>query len=376
MEYKILILVSLVLFILPVNLLADNEQEEQIQLALHEMYNGNNDSCTRIFSDIEKNYPFHPIIPFAVSGSKYYLVKEESGYDASKQFLSTQIKKALSIYKNQLQVNPNDPLLMYFYATTLALNARILLSEKDWFGILICGIKSIKYINRAKRLAPENPDIIIAHGVFNYYLGLLPKYMHFCSWIMEIPGTKEEGLRQITFAGKYGKYSKYEAQSMLAFIYLYFEGDYEKSLEYSQNLSNHFTANPYYVFLLAEANLMDAKTENIEQYIQKIIFLIPGLKESTKKKYEELIVYLRGNLAFNKGDYEKSEKLLLQFLENSNMEMDWQITNTMLKLGMMEDFKNNRSGALYYYKKCIKNENYTIACQKAEEFKKYPPAIN
>jgi len=343
-------------------------QEQKIQEALKEIYRMNYSHSIQLFAEVENSGYFHPLAPLGEISAQWFSDKEIYGYKIGNNMLWKKIEPKLEFYTEKLNEDPDNAESLYFYGICLGLKARLLLEKKDWFGILTCGIKSIHYINKAAKLDENSYDIILAKGVFNYYVGISSAYMKITSWIFNLSGSKEEGLAQIEAAAIEAKYGKYEAHSILIPIYLFIENDYENALKHARIMVNLFPENPYYHSLAADILLNQGKIIEAEPYIKKVEELLPDLKQYAKKEYILKLILLKGEKAFYQNQYEQAEKEFLKFIENYNFELDYSLASALLHLGHIYDLQDNREKAVKYYQMTIELDNRSKACLIARKY--------
>lgn len=351
-----------------------DDQEEKVQEALKTMNRMQHEKAFRIFSEVRETEPYHPLAPLGILANEWFVNQEKFGYKAGNKELINDIEGVTTEYRKRMVIDPDNPELRYYLGLTMGLRARVQLSEKNWVGVLINGYKVIRYIKSALEKSPDNPDIIIAFGVFNYYVGLSSGFMQIASWILQISGSREEGLEQIQRAALEGNYSRYEARSLLAFIYLYLEGDYILSRRWASMLEKEFPENPYYIFLLAESELRTGNSR-IETHIDKISDCLDDLSPYAKSDYIQRLQLLNGTKAFLEYDLETAERELTQFIENFESELDYDLASGYLRLGQVYDLQGKRLQAIAQYRRVIDLDNRTVAVRQAKFYLEEPFVI-
>ena len=351
-----------------------DNQEEKVQEALKMMNRMQHEAAFRIFSEVRETEPYHPLAPLGTLANEWIVNQEKIGYKAGNKELIDDIEGVITEYRRQMVVDPDNPELRYYLGLTMGLRARVQLSEKNWVGVLISGYKVIRYIKLALEENPDNPDIKIAFGVFNYYVGLSSGFMQIASWILQMSGSREEGLEQIQRAALEGNYSRYEARSLLAFIYLYLEGDYILSKRWASMLEKEFPENPYYIFLLAESELRTGNSR-IETHIDKISDCLDDLSPYAKSDYMQRLQLLNGTKAFLEYDLKTAERELTQFIENFESELDYDLASGYLRLGQVYDLQAKRLQAIAQYRRVIDLDNRTVAVRQAKSYLEEPFVI-
>jgi tetratricopeptide (TPR) repeat protein len=355
--------------------LSFEDQEEKVQEALKAMNRMEHEEAYRLFKEVRDSEPYHPLAPFGTLANKWMVNQATKGFEAGNDEMLREIDGVIDEYRQRLLIEPDNPDLKYYMGLTNGLRARVQLSEKKWLSVMISGYKIIRYLKSALKENPENPDVIIAFGVFNYYVGMSSGFMQIASWILQLSGSKEEGLKQIEYAALNGNYSRYEARNILAFSYLYFEGEYKSAQHWLAVLRAEFPNNPYYAFLAAEAELQTGNP-NIDEQIAKITNKLPELNLYTKLDYYQRLTLLRGTRAMLENNLAIAEYELKQFVDNYYSELDYDLTSGYLRLGQVYDLQGKRAQAIEQYRKAIALDNRTVATLKAAQYLKKPYVKN
>ncbi len=347
-------------------------QEERVQQALQAMYNRKYDHAKSLFELICQSEPFHPMGPMGSLATQWYIDESNRGYQRRNEAFLPAIDKALGIYAEQMRRHPQNPELVFFYGTTMGLKARLLLGEKNYFGVLISGYQAIRAIKDAERRCPDLPDFRLPSALFSYYVGISAPYMKIASWILNVTASRDSGLQLIEEAALRGNYSRYEARALLAYIYYYFEGDWGKSLHYSILLASDFPDNPYYAFLSAAGLLQLMRESEANFYIQNIRKALPTLKKASREEYEARLLLLESQQAFQRRELATAEKLLKTFIDNYHFELDFDLGNAWLYLGNLYDLQKRRQEARACYRQVIALNNRSVAVRLAEKYLEQP----
>ncbi len=345
---------------------------EKVDRALCAIYRLEYPAALRLFRELQQNDSACVFAPLGLLVTKWYANQQARGHRRANQILAQEIEPVLTDYRQRSQAEPQDGELLYFYGVTLGVKGRMQLARKDWLGILLTGYKAISYVKKADRLDPNNYDILLAKGVFNYYVGISAGYMQLASWMLNMSGSKELGLQQIEAAAEQARYGKYEAMGLLAFIYLYIEEQYRAALEYCQALHQLFPENPYYTFLLADAHLISGNTRQAAYWVRTLKDSLPGLRGFTKFEYEMKLAYLEGSLALKQGNLKRACDKLEYFIAQHDLELDFTLAYAYLRAGMLRDLRGDRQKALVYYRQAVELDNRTSACEKAKKYLEHP----
>jgi predicted Zn-dependent protease len=333
------------------------KQESRVQAGLKAMYNTEYDKALHLFQEVMQNEPFHPMGPLGYLATRWHINEINLGYEHRNAYFLKDIEQALQIYQAQIDAHPQRPEYVFFYGTVQGLKARVQLGAKDYWGVLLSTYKAIRSIKVAEARCPDLPDYHIASAVFNYYIGISAPYMKIASWILNISGSKAEGLAGIKAAADRGNYSRYEAQGLIAYLYFYFEGDYRQTLHYAQGLMEEFPQNTYYKSLTAEALLGLKQNDKAAAIIKAIKKAVPHLPEKQRREYELRLHLLDGTLALNRGELDRAEQELSYFISHYFFELDYELANAYYRLAQVYELQKRPAEAQSCYQKIISLNN-------------------
>lgn len=333
------------------------QQEARVQQALQEFNRMRHDRAHAIFEEVKDSQPFHPMGPLGALATRWLWNQMQYGYEFGNRVLHNEIDEVVRTYRQRIELEPENTMLYFYLGTSMGLKARLLISEKDWFGVLYYGYKSILYIKRAAEHNPENRDIKIAFGVFNYYVGLSSNFMKIASWILAVSGSKEEGLQQMQLTAEEGNYARFEARSLLAYIYLHFEGNFQQALHYASWMARDFPESPYYQYLLGVVYLQLGDLEKVQQCATAIKMTIPVLPAYSQREYTLKWHLLEGGRAFYEDRFTEAEEHLTYYAAHFDLELDLDLSWAYLLLGRIKDLQQERHIARQYYKKVVDLDN-------------------
>ncbi|HDP68557.1 MAG TPA: hypothetical protein ENN20_08675 [Candidatus Marinimicrobia bacterium] len=348
-------------------------QEARLQEALKAMNRMEHKQARDIFLEAARHEPYHPLGPFGAVANEWIYNQGKYGHASGNRELLADIEDVLLDYRRQLLLDPENTEIIYYMGLANGLRARVLLAEKDYLGVLISGYRIIRNFKSALKENPDDPDVIIAFGVFNYYVGLSSKFMKIASWILQISGSKEEGLQQIETAALQGNYSRYEARNLLAYLNLYFEANYREAQRWLDMLLEDFPDNPYFNYMYAEMKIQSGNPA-IEENLARIEKRLPTMEPFFRKEYQKRLTLFRGSRAFLEGDLELAARLLSEYIAAYDSEMDFDLGNACVRLGKVYDLQGRRQAAVSMYKKAAALDNRSAAMEEARRYLAEPYA--
>jgi tetratricopeptide (TPR) repeat protein len=196
--------------------------------------------------------------------------------------------------------------------------------------------------------------------------------MKIASRLMRESGSRSEGLQAIKAAADYGNYGRYEARSLLAYLYFYFESNYDGAYEYARKMAEDFPKNPYYAAQTADAAIQIGQLDQANYYLKRIEALLPTQPPRTQKDYQGILRLLYGSLALAQGRLDEAESNLIEFIKSYDYELDYDLGNALVRLGNVYDLQKRRSEAIACYRKAVQLNNRTAAVSLAEQYLKRP----
>jgi len=344
------------------------QQDMQAVEALHLMYNMDFAAANQLFTKMVTERPFHPLAPLGALATEWMLNQENYGYSSGNRILFERIDVTLRLYRKRLSEKPGDAELLFYTGVTAGLKARLQLAAKNWLAVITNGLQALSYIRQAQKANPDFCELHLPFGVFSYYVGLSSGYMKIASWILQISGSRTEGLKRIETAAKVAQYGRWEARGILAMVNLYYEGDFRQALNYASALAEEFPRNPYYHFLTAEALMELRRPQEAVGRIRQIESLLPQLKGTSAAEYKLRLKILNGTLALLQNDLRTAERELQTAIKDYNLEMDVNLGYAWLRLGQVYDLTDRPAKANQCYQRAVNLNNRTRACTLAREY--------
>jgi Flp pilus assembly protein TadD len=213
------------------------------------------------------------------------------------------------------------------------------------------------YLEKASAAEPNNFDIYFLMGILHYHIDQLPGLTRFASSLVITSGDSQKGLREIELAAQKGDLLQVIAQTELQAVYLIFEKQPAQALPVIRGLREKFPNN--YNFLFAEANAFAelgrfGEAFAIARKIDKNIKLAkPPYVRQLQPRYDQLM----GRIYFHQGEYDKATEYFQKALKDTAFYNARVRAWTLVRLGMIQDIREDRAGAQEYYSQALKTEN-------------------
>ncbi len=197
------------------------------------------------FSTLGRLQPTHPAGHFLLAIVDWWRILidlEEERYD--ERFLGA-LDRVIEMCDSLLDHNENDVTAIFFKGGSIGFQGRLLFHRNDYLSAANAGRKALPLVQTALDLAPENHDLLLGAGMYNYYADVIPREYPFLKPLLLFipPGDKKSGLQQLTLASEKATYAAVEATYFLMQVYYFYEKDYAKACTIALGLHGRFPNN-------------------------------------------------------------------------------------------------------------------------------------
>ena len=248
----------------------------------------------------------------------------------------------------------------------------------DWLGAANAGRKALPLVQRASALDPDNYDIYLGTGIYNYYAEVIPnEYPFVRPLLLFVPsGDRAKGLQQLTLAAERGRYASVETTYFLMQIYYNYEKDFGQTLRLAQALHARFPGNMLFHKYVGRAYVSLNNWERAEETFREIVDKARrGVRGYTVAVEREAVYYLgfgamsQNRLADAAAQLQRCDELsrTLDTREPSGF-----MVMTNLKMGMVYDLQGRRDLAMTQYRKVLDMKEYKDSHAQAERYLEKP----
>ena len=284
----------------------------------------------------------------------------------------------VDICEKRLNENPEDVAAMFFKGGAMGFRGRLRANRGKWLGAANDGIVALPLVRKAYEIEPDNYDVLLGIGIYNYYAAVIPdKYPFVKPAMIFFPnGDRKKGLEQLRQASLHAKYAQVEAMYFLMQNYFTYEKDYIKALELARKLHEKYPNNSmFYRYLgrclvstgyLGEAN--DIFIDIINRYTQKQF----GYDMYDAREAH----YYIGKFEFLAGRFDTALKSFYACDEISR-KLDKEETSGFMSLanlivGMIYDAQGKRQYAIQQYNKVLAMKEYENSYRDAQKYLQQP----
>mgnify|MGYP000979512584 CR=1 FL=1 len=355
-----------------------SDADSLIRVGTDYIYNIEFDKANQCFKQVIEQYPKHPagyFLDAMVEWWRITLFRDTEYFDNT--FLN-KIEKVIEVCDEELETNPFDIKSLFFKGGAIGFRGRFYALRKSWLKAASDGHEAFKILIQCLRIAPNNHDIMLGTGIYNYFAKAIPeKYTYLEPLLAFLPkGDKNIGILQLKAAANNARYASVEAKVVLLQIYYGFESNYWESLNLSQELFSKYPNNPYFHRYLARSYVVTGNGEKydttwreiLNRYIQKK----PGYDISTARE----AMYYIGTSLMQKKEFDKALKYFYKCDEACRtLDKDGPsgfMVMTNLKIGQIYDMQKKRQLAISQYNKVLSWKEYSNSHTEAKRYSQKP----
>ncbi len=332
------------------------KEDSVIRAGINQIYSMEFDKAYDTFGYLQKIAPENPAGKFFDAMVLWWQILVDLRNTRFDELFYQKLDNVIERCDEILDKNPDDYYGLFFKVGALGFRGRLLSIRHEWFDAALDGKDALAIVLRIAELYPDDPDITLGLGLYNYYAEVVPKFFPFTKPLMYLfpEGDCKLGLKQLTTVADSGRYAKYEAQYFLVQVYFDFEKDNDKALKYVKKLLNRFPDNPKFENYLGRIYYKTRRFAEADSVFHSIYEKI----KKEKRGYATLTnersdYYYLGVIAFR--DFRRNDEAI-DFLERSlaiSNEIDGDDYSGFMKhtykyLIKLYKRKNNREKVKYY----------------------------
>ena len=267
------------------------------------------------------------------------------------------VSEALSRGEKRVETNSKDSEAYLAMALAKIAKVNLAVHEKRYLVMAQETSNIWNYLEKASAAEPNNFDIYFLMGLLHYHIDHLPGFTRFASSLLITSGDSQKGLKEIELAAQKGDLLQTIAQTELQSDYLIFEKKPQRALPVILKLRKEYPSN--YNFLFAETNVLAelgrfgeafALAQEIENNIKAAK---PPYVPQLLPRYNQLM----GRIFFNQGEYDKATEYFQKALKDMAFYNTRVRVWTLVRLGMIQDIRKDRTKAEEYYNKALEIED-------------------
>ena len=350
-----------------------------VTTGIKQIYSINFNDAEVTFRKLMADYPDHPAGRFFLAMIDWWRILLDLDVETYDEIFFQKIEDVIYNCEQILDKDPNNVDALFFKGGAIGFRGRLRAYRESWLKAADDGREALPIVEQASLLDPNNVDVQLGFGIYNYYADVIPNQYPLLKPLMIFfpEGNREKGIEQLTNTALKGKYAKYEARYFLMTLYYTYENNPYKAEEFANMLVSDFPNNPIFEKWSGRIQIKRGDYYSGSQIFSSVMSKaqknLPGY--NTQKTKREASYYI--GLQYRNIRQLDSAKYFFQMCADLSKEIDtkeesgfW--INAYLYLGMINDQLGNRDKAVEYYEKILDMREYLNSHELAKKYLKQP----
>jgi tetratricopeptide (TPR) repeat protein len=370
--------IALLIFLFAINLQLNGQDakfDSIVVKGIREIYSIEFEKADKTFNQLITDYPKHPAGIFFLAMLDWWRILLDTSIEQRDELFLKKIEEVIEHCDKILDEDPENIDAMFFKGGAIGFRGRLSAMRESWLSAVDDGREALPLVEEAGELEPDNIDVKLGFGIYNYYAAVIPEQYPIVKPLMIFlpSGDKELGLKQLNYVAHHGKYTKYEARYFLMTLYYRLEKDYDASEEYSNILTEDFPNNPVFERWRGRIAMKKGDVNFADSVFKSILWkgkkLKPGYNTVIAKR--EASYYIGNNYRKN-AEYD-SAHVYLEKCINYSLKLDRDresgfLINSTLYIGMIKEMREEYSAAKMYYEKVLYMREFGNSHSLAESY--------
>lgn len=337
----------------------DTKEDQEILKGIHLIYDRRFSDADTVFKEIISKSEDNPAGYFYLAMVSWSRLASGFWSPPTVEEFKDRIDRTIDIAQTRVDKKVADSYDFFYLGGALGFKGRFELMKGEWLSSFLLASDAIKALKTCLEMDPDNKDVLLGIGTFDYYTARLSGVLKFLTYLLLHKGDKQEGLRKLNIAANEAIYSATETKSVLLHIYLFLEQDFEKALILSSELGKDYPENPRFKFLQGVSyirlKMYTKYKKTVNELRQKGV---EASKRETAAMWERHALYLESTYDLFQGRCSEARSSLKKILEHPDPVNDpSMIAWPLIKIGMSYDLEKNREKGMMYYNDVLNMEN-------------------
>lgn len=329
----------------------------------------------KTFNKLIVDYPNHPAGKFFLAMIDWWRILLDTSTEQRDELFFEKIEKVIEHCDKILDEDSENTDAIFFKGGAIGFRGRLNAMRESWLSAAGDGREALPLVEEAGELDPDNIDVKLGFGIYNYYASVIPEQYPIVKPLMIFlpSGDKGLGLKQLKDVAQNGKYTKYEARYFLMTLYYRFEKNYGAAEEYSKMLNDDFPNNPVFERWRGRIAMKKGDLTLADSIFKNVLW--KGEKRysgyNTLKAKREANYYIGYNYR-NVSKYD-SAQVYLEKCMNYSLKLDKDeesgfLINATLYLGTIKEMSKEYAAAKMYYEKVLDMREFGNSYSLAESY--------
>ncbi len=215
---------------------------------IEQIYNIKFEKAEKTFRRLIADYPKHPAGRFFLAMIDWWRIRLDSGNEEYDDIFYQKLEDVIYFCEELLDDDPENVDALFFLGGSIGFRGRLRVMRESWLKAADDGREALPIVEEAALLDPNNLDVQLGFGIYNYYAEVIPDEYPIVKPLMIFfpSGDKKLGIKQLKSTAEDGLYAKHEARYFLMNLYYQFEKDWESAQLYAEMLTRSFPNNPVF----------------------------------------------------------------------------------------------------------------------------------
>ena len=360
----------------------DPAVDSVLQRGIYDIYNIEFDRADREFAQVVRLKPDHPAGYFFQAMTEWWRILTNFDDESQDRRYYGMLEKVIDMCDARLEKNENDVTALFFKGGAVGFRGRLRANRGSWLKAANDGLIALPAVRRAYQLEPDNYDVLLGMGIYNYYAEVVPDlYPIVKPFMIFLPsGDKKKGLEQLELASQRARYARIEATYFLLQTYFTYEKQYIRALELARELFNKFPRNPLFHRMLGRCYVSIGYWGEAFKVFSEIEKRYYDHQEGYDTYDGREAYYYIGRHYFLTGKLDEALQNLYK-CDDLSRRVDKEgasgfMSMANLTIGMIYDLQKRRTQAVAQYRKVLDMKEYENTHKDAERYLEKPYSRN
>lgn len=340
--------------------------DSRVSAGIKQIYNIKFTEAEKTFRSVIADYPKHPAGRFFIAMIDWWKILLDPDNESYDEIFFQKLEDVIYQCDQLLDKNPKDVDALFFKGGSIGFRGRLRAFRESWLKAADDGREALPIVEEAASLDPNNMDVQLGFGIYNYYAGVIPnEYPMIKPLMIFFPdGDKEKGIQQLKNTAFNGKFAKYEARYFLMTLYYRYENNLLMAEDFSRLLQEDFPDNPVFEKWRGRIAVKRGDYQLVDSIFNSVLYKADKkmFGYNTPNSIREAAYYIGSNLKNN--GYLDSAKVYFQKCIQQSQKIDedgeesgFQV-NAYIFLAQIEETMNRKSEAIRLYEKILNLRDY------------------
>lgn len=356
----------------------DDQTEQRIQRGIDYIYNIEFEKADREFAEVIKTYPDHPVGYFFQAMTGWWRILSDFENESLDGQFNEMLEHVIELCDKRLEKDKSDITALFFKGGSIGFRGRLRANRGKWLGAANDAIVALPIVRKAHQLDPNNFDILLGVGIYNYYAEVIPQQYPIIKPVMLFlpSGDRKKGLEELQQAANSGKYAQTEAKYFLLQSHFTYEKRYDVALKYAQELHQKYPRNPLFHRYHGRSLVSLGYWADAFMEFTNVLNRFLARQEGYDDPYGREAYYYTGKFHFMSGEFDRALQEFYRCDELSRkLDKDGAsgfMSMANLTIGMIYDVQKKRPLALEQYRKVLRMKEYESTHKEARRYLDQP----